>query len=466
MSTDNGRTKHRTGHLYKRGKDGKELKADSKQRGKFYLQYRVNGKTIRQALGTTDRDEAERKRLEIMAPHMVADDEHVLETTVHRLEKTRKRRETIEVERGKAVLVQNAWLAYLDSANRPDTGEGTLRNYTMQYNRFAIWMRECYPDRKALRDVNSRIASEYAADLRDEGFSANTYNKHIRLLMLVFRILKRKANITDNPWEDITRLKSNPQSRRELTTDELRTVVEAADGDLKLLLTIGIYTGLRLGDCATLKWSEVDLNRGIILRVPSKTARSNGQPVHIPIHPILATLLKEHEANKKGGYVFLKIASMYKESTESVTDQIQHHFIYCGIDTHKEGTGRQIQRDENDKPLKHANGTIKFIKTGKRAVVEVGFHSLRHTFVSLCRGANAPLAVVEAIVGHSNPAMTRHYTHVGDAAAGKAIAALPSVTGNDGQAAGDEGDVAVLDQLKNMTAENWERVRDALVEQL
>jgi hypothetical protein len=30
----------------------------------------------------------------------------------------------------------------------------------------------------------------------------------------------------------------------------------------------------------------------------------------------------------------------------------------------------------------------------------------------------APLAVVEFIVGHSNPAMTRHYTHVGELAAG------------------------------------------------
>ena len=33
--------------------------------------------------------------------------------------------------------------------------------------------------------------------------------------------------------------------------------------------------------------------------------------------------------------------------------------------------------------------------TGKRAVVEVGFHSLRHSFVSICRESDVPLAVVE-----------------------------------------------------------------------
>ena len=55
------------------------------------------------------------------------------------------------------------------------------------------------------------------------------------------------------------------------------------------------------------------------------------------------------------------------------------------------------------------------------------FHS--HTFVSLCCEANVPLAVVEAIVGHANPAMTRHYTHIGEAAASAAVAALPDITG-------------------------------------
>ena len=60
----------------------------------------------------------------------------------------------------------------------------------------------------------------------------------------------------------------------------------------------------------------------------------------------------------------------------------------------------------------------------------MGFHSLRHTFVSLCRAAGAPLSVVEAIVGHASPAVTRHYTHTGEAAARASVALLPSVFGD------------------------------------
>jgi hypothetical protein len=91
--------------------------------------------------------------------------------------------------------------------------------------------------------------------------------------------------------------------------------------------------------------------------------------------------------------------------------------------------------------------------------VEVGFHSLRHTFVSLCRESNAPLAVVESIVGHSNPAMTRHYTHVGELAAGRAVAALPSVIDQDDSQPASPTPESVLVKIhclvSAMTRQNW-----------
>jgi hypothetical protein len=49
--------------------------------------------------------------------------------------------------------------------------------------------------------------------------------------------------------------------------------------------------------------------------------------------------------------------------------------------------------------------------------------------MSLCREAGAPLLVVEAIVGHSKPAMTRHYSHTGDAESTRAVGMLSSITG-------------------------------------
>jgi hypothetical protein len=128
-----------------------------------------------------------------------------------------------------------------------------------------------------------------------------------------------------------------------------------------------------------------------------------------------------------------------------VTDQVQNHFKACGIKLHKTGTGAG----------------------GKRAVIEVGFHSLRHTFVSMCRESNAPLAVVESIVGHSNPAMTRHYTHVGELAAGRAVALLPSVMSEAKQEPPKREQDEILREIqtlaKTITAKNWREQKAALL---
>ena len=76
-----------------------------------------------------------------------------------------------------------------------------------------------------------------------------------------------------------------------------------------------------------------------------------------------------------------------------------------------------------------------------------------------------PLAVVEAIVGHSSPAMTRHYTHIGEGAAGLAVAALPTVIGEAPPAPSVNGDgpAAILAKLRGileeMAVENWVQKR-------
>jgi hypothetical protein len=45
--------------------------------------------------------------------------------------------------------------------------------------------------------------------------------------------------------------------------------------------------------------------------------------------------------------------------------------------------------------------------------------------VSFCAKAEVPLPVVQAIVGHGNPAITRHYIHIGEESIKQAINALP-----------------------------------------
>ena len=235
-----------------------------------------------------------------------------------------------------------------------------------------------------------------------------------------------------------------PVSRRELTVEELKRVCLSAQGEMRLLFALGLYTGLRLGDCATLKWGEVDLVRGVIRRIPNKTARRNPTPVLVPIHAVLRSMLEETAKAKRSGFVLPGMAEQYTACPTDMAHEIQAHFKANAITTAGESSDNRA-----------------------RTAVVVGFHSLRHTFVSLCREANAPLAVVEAIVGHSNPAMTRHYTHVSQEAATMAVAALPQLTGVELPAARIiPSHEEIVADLHAMSGENWKTLRDKLISAL
>ena len=58
-----------------------------------------------------------------------------------------------------------------------------------------------------------------------------------------------------------------------------------------------------------------------------------------------------------------------------------------------------------------------------------GFHSLRHSFASHCAEAGVPKAVVQSILGDECEILDAYYTHIGDEAQQKAIAAIAGEIG-------------------------------------
>lgn len=293
----------------------------------------------------------------------------------------------------KSTRIDDAWKKFLNSPARSDSGPSTLQQYKTEWLRFERWLKQHHPDIKSLSAAADHHAQAYAGTFA--GAAASTFNQHIGFLALLWRVLK----VPRSPWDGIRRRRIAAIGRRELTIEELRTICAAADGEMRLLIALGIYTGMRLADCCLLEWSEVDLVRGLIRRVPVKTARRTNRPVIIPIHPALRRLLGK---SRRGGYVVPDLAAKYKRDRSNVTSKIKAIFTQCGIKTVADNPGR-------------------------RATVVAGFHSFRHTFVSMCRVAGAPLSVDESLVGHSSPAMTRHYTHTGDEAAAAAVGMLPEL---------------------------------------
>ena len=182
----------------------------------------------------------------------------------------------------------------------------------------------------------------------------------------------------------------------------------------------------------------------MIRRIPNKTARRNPKARHrADSSRVLQDILSKTPVNKRGDYVLPEIAALYSRRIDPVTDMVQNHFK-CVRNQIAQARHRQRRKTRRCRSR---------------------LSLLRHTFVSLCRESNAPLSVVESIVGHSNPAMTRHYTHVGELAAGRAVALLPAVIGDHKpERNGEENPLAKIRNIaKSMTAANWKKKKNELL---
>jgi len=422
----------------------------------YYAFWRVKGtdgktKAICRALrdengaAITTKPEAEKAKARLMEIVSKQNEVASLRSIQHAIDDKQAEIDRLKDEQNPPLALAQAWPAFLRSTERHDCGKSTLVMYESCWSRFEAWAQREYPEAALLRDISPDIAKAYLESMNHGKIAPRTFNAHLHFLRYFFRVLTTEARLTENVWKKAKSKADIILSRRDLTVDELKKVCDTAQGEMKLLFAIGLYTGLRLGDVATLKWGEVDLKRHQIRRVPNKTARRMPQAITIPIHAAIAAMLADIPANERDAvYVLPQSANTYlKRGRSKLTRQIQKHFEACGIKTTEE---REV---------------------GSRARVVVGFHSLRHTFVSMAREAGAPLAVIEGLVGHHSVSLTRHYTHVSEAASQNAIGLLPSLNGDAAALATIPARDKILRELiESMSAKNWREKKSAALAML
>ena len=347
--------------------------------GRWTMRVCVGGKRISRSTRTTDHERAERILQRFLTPLGLGE---------------------------RRLPLADVWQEYVRSPNRNDLAPATLTAKRVVWMHFARWMERNHFEVDDLASVTSDLIAEYLACLRAD-LCASTYNGRVCVLREIFHVLARKAGLEEDAWEGVRLRPDDSHSRRELTVGELRRLLDAAGrvgAEWRLLFVIGMYTGLRLGDCCRLEWSSVSFANGVIQLIPRKTSRhAHGRPVTIPIHPVLAAALSEGVSERRVGYVLPTIAESYRIAGWKVDYCISRIFAAANIVTSVRLEGRRIRTPE------------------------ATFHSLRHTFVSLAANAGVPLHLVQSIVGHGSTAMTRHYYHESLDSLRSAVNALPAL---------------------------------------
>lgn len=333
----------------------------------------------------------------------------------------------------------DVWQLYVDSANRPDTAPKALQGQHTLLERFGKWMLEHFSS--GLDGTTPTAASKFMHEL-GESVSNRTFNGYLGILRLIFETVHEQLGMPENPFAKIRRRPLETFSRKEFTEAQVRTIFAGfKDGffydrevkrlrngemvtekehlefkpmhreQMAVLMKLCCFSGCDGQSGCLMRWDNVDLQANRLDYVRNKTRKkTGGRLISLPIHPVLREALLKAQQWKKDDspYILPDVAERYKRNHYGVQEDVRM-IIRCalGVDTTFHGD----------------TGT-------KRALApsQYSLHSFRHTFVSFCANAGVPLAVVAEIVGHGNPAMTRHYAHIHDDAKQSAIDVLPALS--------------------------------------
>ena len=307
-----------------------------------------------------------------------------------------------ELTGGAEIKLSEAFEIALKKPRRREASSKRISLKRAMFQDFVAFMNARYPDVQNLSSVLPKHAEEYISLVRSSGrfekntvyvrdgktltfrtpgaLSNRTSNVYQAVCHEVFHLLAWDAGLLGNPF-DMPMLESSEEERQAFSEEEIVLIRDHLNEFTRPLFSIAIATALREGDICTLKWSDIDFHENIIRRRMNKTGRF----VEIPFSSDMREYLLQQKNGNESEFVFPEHAAMYLKNPSGISYRIKTFLEKLGIKTTVIPQGRS------------------------RAVSVKDLHSCRHTFCYYAGLRGIPLSVVQGILGHMSPEMTKRY---------------------------------------------------------
>jgi integrase len=271
------------------------------------------------------------------------------------------------------------WLRWIEHDRKRK--RSTVRDYELTIK--ANLIPDLGAERK-LEAIQPKHLEAYRDRLLAEGrLSSRTINKRLTIIHGVMRRAMKVWNLRANPAAGIEKIPERRSGDLEvLRPDEIRQLAAAAENEQEAALYLSAaFTGLRFGELAALRWSDIDWHRELIhvrralarsvIEAP-KSGKVRSVPMVADIAQVLARLGQRELWTGEDEFVFVSPTGGY---------------------------------------IDHSTTVRAYKKALKRAGLRsVKFHGLRHSFGTLAVQA-FPLSDVQAWMGHADIQTTMRYVH-------------------------------------------------------
>lgn len=225
--------------------------------------------------------------------------------------------------------------------------------------------------------LNAVLIQQFCTDvLQKDKAKTSTVNQYCSVLKIILDMAMQENVIDRNPMQGFKRLKVDETSKRVLTNAEIREIFNESVLPVsweRTAILVGMFTGLRLMDVMTLKWSNIDFNNLLLTLTPQKT----GRVISLPLSGYLVSELKKYRTSTENGNGCLFYDGEINHRTEA---RYSRHFIKVF-----QGMG----------------------------LSGISFHSLRHTNATKLTEVIQDVSIASRMLGHANLNTTVTYIHQG-----------------------------------------------------
>src|ERR1017187_3246846 len=286
------------------------------------------------------------------------------------------------------------WLTNVKAKN----SEATAERYGHTVDLFLKYLED--KKRQPMTAITSAHIEGFLSWRLKQNVAPNTASVDIKTLSIAFHRAERYGVILKNPVTAVDPPKVVSSERELFTDDDVKKLLDTVGykSEWFTLIMMGIYTGARLGDCARMKWDNVNFQERMLTYEQKKT----GKVVRVPLVDDLYDRLHTMREFVDGEYICPELAERGSGGKHGLSES----FV------------RIVKRAKIDPQNIQGKGKQKFNR--------LTFHSLRHSFNSALANKGVSQELRMKLTGHSSMAMNDRYTHHAMKPLQQAMDVLPS----------------------------------------